>query len=87
MELPELIYRLVHDESLQNLMKVDVEKAVASVGADLSREELEALAAVPWSALLSPMPLTTSRTQQAPDGWWISQLSHCPTPPSLSTTV
>jgi hypothetical protein len=79
MELSELVYRLVNDESLRNLMKVDVEKAVASVGASLSQDELKALATISWDAPHIPP------TPQGPDQWWVRQLSHCPTLGRLST--
>ena len=81
MELSELIYRLVNEESLRSLMKVDVETAVVSVGASLSRDEVEALAAVAWDVL------PTDPTPQGPNQWWASQLSHCPIPVRLSTPV
>lgn len=74
MELSELIYQVVNDEALRSLMKADIKKAVASVGADLSREELEALAAVSWD--MSP----STRVLQGPDQWWVSQLNRCSTP-------
>ena len=74
MELSELVYRMVKDESLRSLMQVDIKKAIASVGADLSGEELEALMAVSWdNASLSP------KTPQGPDQWWVRQLSQYPT--------
>jgi hypothetical protein len=83
MELSELIYRAVNDESLRNLLQTDVEKAAASVEANLSHEELAALTAVSWDA----SPSATSHTPQGPDQWWVRQLSHCPTPVGLSPTV
>lgn len=79
MELCELVYRVANDEALRNLMKADVKKAVASVGADLTGEELEALAAVSWDVSLS---VKTSRGQ---DDWWVRQLSRYPTPVRPST--
>ena len=79
MELPEFIYRLVNDEALRSLMQDDVNKAVAAVEADLSQEELEALAAISWE---TPSSLPTP---QGPNQWWVRQLSHCLTPVRLST--
>ncbi len=76
MELPKLIYRLVNDVSFRNLMRIDPEKAAAIVGVRLNREELEALAGVPWEVPFSTLMHPIIVEPKGPDGWWISQFSH-----------
>lgn len=78
MNMPELVYRLVNDEALRNLMQMDVEEAVVAAGAVLSREELDALAALSWDTSLFA-------NTQGPDQWWVRQLNHCPIQVRLST--
>jgi hypothetical protein len=79
MELSEFVYRVVNDEALRSLVRADVNKAAASVGADLSQEELTALAAAAWDTAFS------TATPQGPDQWWVRQLSRYPTPVRPST--
>lgn len=79
MDLSEFVYRVVNDEALRRLLQADVNEAAASIGADLSQEELQVLAATAWDASFS------AKTPQGPDQWWVRQLGRYPIPVRPST--
>ncbi len=75
MSIVELTYRLVTDRTFQSRLLADPQATLESAGLDVTTSELETLASLPWSHLLSQRQAQVFEPNI--NGWWGSQFTHC----------
>ena len=87
MALPNVIYRLVTDETFRNQLLDNPGAALAAAQLDLNPEELEAFNTISSTWLSMSSQPKTSLTQ-SDGGWYACQFKNfCPTLPETSTAV